>query len=72
MSSSEEVVARLRAATDRLAAMIRENMDGLDAEIAAKFEPIVSELEAMGSDPADPVPEPEPTPDEPVSPDTPV
>lgn len=65
MATTDEIVARLGAATDELArdlAALRDEVAGGDAAIAAKFEPLVSRLEAMGADPANPLPEPQPEP----------
>lgn len=63
MATTDEIVARLGAATDELAsdlAALRDEVAGGDAAIAAKFEPLVSRLEAMGADPENPLLEPEP------------
>lgn len=67
MTATDDLAARLNAATNELAsdlAALRDEVANLDGAVAAKFEPIVSRLEAMGTDPADPVPAPE----EPVNP----
>lgn len=63
MAQVDDVAARLAAATDELARdleTLRQEVAGLDESVAAKFEPLVSRLEAMGADPQDPVPAPEP------------
>lgn len=72
MASTDEIVARLGSATDELArdlAALRDEVAGSDAAIAAKFEPLVSRLEQMGADPENPVPDPEPQPEEPAEPE---
>jgi hypothetical protein len=53
MATNDEIIARLRAATDTLAAKIRQLSEG-----DSRFEPILAELEAMGTDPSNPVPDP--------------
>lgn len=66
MSATDDLVTRLGAATDEIAsdlADLRDEVSGGDAAIAAKFEPLVSRLEALGADPANPVPDPEPQPE---------
>lgn len=63
MATTDEIVTRLNDATTRIATKLKTLIDevaGGDAAIAAKFEPVVTELEAMGADPADPVPAPAP------------
>lgn len=65
VTATDDLAARLNAATNELAAdlqALRDEVAGLDAGVAAKFEPLVSRLEAMGVDPANPVPDPEPAP----------
>jgi hypothetical protein len=60
MSAVDDMVARFGAATDEIAAdlqALRDEIAGDDAAVAAKFEPLVSRLEALGQDPANPVPE---------------
>lgn len=74
MATTDEIVARLGAATDELArdlAALRDEVAGSDAAIAAKFEPLVNRLEQMGQDPENPVPDPEPQPEEPAEPEEP-
>lgn len=69
MATTDEIVTRLNDATSRIAAKLQALVDevaGGDAAIAAKFEPVVTELEAMGADPADPVPAPAPADPQPV------
>lgn len=59
MALVDDLVARLSAATDELASdleALRQEVAGLDENVAAKFEPLVSRLEAMGRDPENPVP----------------
>lgn len=63
MASTDEVIARLNTATTRIAARLQalvEQVAGNDTATAAKFEPLIAELEAMGTDPVDPVPDPGP------------
>jgi hypothetical protein len=65
MAATDDLVARLDTATNELAsdlAALRDEVANLDAGVAAKFEPLVNRLEALGADPADPVPAPEPNP----------
>jgi hypothetical protein len=60
MARVDDVIARLGAATDELARdleALRQEVAGLDESVAAKFEPLVSRLEAMGADDNDPVPD---------------
>ena len=67
MAATDDLVVRLDAATNELAAdlaALRDEVAGLDAGVAAKFEPLVSRLEALGQDPTNPVPEPEPSPED--------
>lgn len=62
MATTDEIVARLDAASNELArdlAALRDEVAQLDGAIAAKFEPLVSRLEAMGADPENPLPQPE-------------
>jgi hypothetical protein len=66
VTATDDLAARLDVATNELAsdlAALRDEVAGLDAGIAAKFEPLVSRLELMGSDPADPIPDVEPLPE---------
>lgn len=66
MATTDELVARFGAATDEIARdlqALRDEVAGGDAAVAAKFEPLVSRLEAMGADPENPVPDPEPEPE---------
>lgn len=61
VAATDDIVARLNTATDEIArdlAALRDQVAGLDPAIAAKFEPLVARLEAMGQDPANPVPAP--------------
>lgn len=61
MASTDELVARFAEATDEIASdlsALRDEVAGLDGSIAAKFEPLVSRLEGLGANPADPVPAP--------------
>jgi uncharacterized coiled-coil protein SlyX len=63
MAATDDLVTRLGTATDEIAsdlADLRDQVANLDPAIAAKFEPLVARLEAMGQDPADPVPAPTP------------
>jgi hypothetical protein len=55
MATNDELVTRLRNATDRLAEKVRRLSEG-----DPRFEPIIAELEAMGVDETNPVPEPTP------------
>lgn len=55
MATIDEIVTRLRVATDNLAAKLRRLSEG-----DPRFEPLITELEAMGADPTDPVPTPVP------------
>lgn len=55
MATTDELVGRLRSATDRLAEKVRRLSEG-----DPRFGEIISELEAMGADPSNPVPEPAP------------
>jgi len=60
MASTDELVARFAVATDEIASdlqALRDEVAGLDAGVAAKFEPLVSRLEGLGADPENPVPE---------------
>lgn len=70
MAATDDMIARLNTATDEIArdlSDLRDQVAGLDPAIAAKFEPLVARLEAMGQDPTnplstDPTPAPGPTP----------
>ncbi|MGH3693227.1 MAG: hypothetical protein ACRDRX_04375 [Pseudonocardiaceae bacterium] len=53
MATNTELVNRLRGATDKLAEKVRRLSEG-----DPRFEPIIAELEAMGTDETNPVPEP--------------
>lgn len=69
MSAVDDMVARFGAATDEIAAdlqALRDEIAGDDAAVAAKFEPLVSRLEALGQDPANPVPDVPPADQAPV------
>lgn len=69
MAATDDLVARLGAATDELAADLQRLVDevsGGDAAVAAKFEPLVARLEAMGADSANPVPDAPPVEEPPV------
>lgn len=69
VTATDDLAARLNAATNELASdlqALRDEVAGLDAGVAAKFEPLVSRLEAMGADPADPVPDVPPLPEPPA------
>lgn len=60
MAATDDLVARLDAATNELASdlsALRDEVANLDAGVAAKFEPLVSRLEALGADPSNPVPD---------------
>lgn len=87
MASTAEIVARLDAATNEVASDLAAVRDQLTAALAdvdaakrsavdealAQLDAPIARLEALGSDPADPVPvvadppTPEPSPDEPVA-----
>jgi ABC-type transporter Mla subunit MlaD len=61
MSATDDLVDRFAAATDEVArdlADLRDQVANLDPAIAAQFEPLVTRLEGLGADPADPVPAP--------------
>lgn len=63
MARMDDLAARLNEATNELASdlqALRDQVAQLDEGLAAQFEPMVARLEAMGADPADPVPAPEP------------
>lgn len=55
---------RLDAATSRLATVLTElraaAINGMSAEDVARFDNTIATLEAMGTDPANPIPEPAP------------
>jgi hypothetical protein len=60
MAATDDLAARLDSATNELAndlAALRDEVANLDAGVAAKFEPLVSRLEAMGADPNNPLPD---------------
>lgn len=60
MAATDDLVARLGAATDELAADLQRLADEVsngDATVAAKFEPLVARLEAMGADNDNPIPD---------------
>lgn len=57
MATNDELVTRLRTVTDTLAAKLRRLSQG-----DPRFEPIIAELEAMGVDDTNPLPEPVPEP----------
>ncbi|MGH3940694.1 MAG: hypothetical protein ACRDTG_19070 [Pseudonocardiaceae bacterium] len=70
MATIGEMVTRLDIATNRIAEKLQELRDRVaqgDADIAAQFEPLITELEQMGTDPTDPVPDPAPEPSEPIA-----
>lgn len=59
MATTDELVSRLSAATDEIAndlKSLRDEVAASDSAAAAKFEPLISRLEAMGADSNDPVP----------------
>lgn len=61
MSTTDDLIVRLNTATDEIAHDLddlRNQVANVDPAIAAKFEPLVARLEALGQDPANPVPEP--------------
>lgn len=63
MSAIDDLINRLGAATDEIAAeltALRDEVAGSDTATAAKFEPLIARLEALGADPTNPVPAPEP------------
>jgi septal ring factor EnvC (AmiA/AmiB activator) len=69
MSRVDDVIAQLNTATDEIArdlADLRDQIENLDPETAAKFEPLLARLTALGQDPSNPVPNPEPSPGEPT------
>lgn len=62
---TRQIIARFNEATNRVAAKIQALIDQAaqsgsvtEAEIRAALEPTVAHLEALGADPADPVPDP--------------
>lgn len=60
MATIDELVVRLGAATDEIASdldTLRAEVANLDPAVAAKFEPLVARLEALGADPTNPVPD---------------
>lgn len=59
MATNDNLIARVRAATDNLAAKVRRLSEG-----DARWEPIISELEAMGADERNPIPESNPESDQ--------
>ena len=77
MATAEEFATRLNAATDEIAADLQALRDQLQAvrdeipaaqqaavdEALAKLDAPIARLEALGQDPADPVPSPEPAPE---------
>jgi hypothetical protein len=63
---TRQIIARVNDATNKVAAKIQALIDTAaqqgtvtEAEIRAALEPTVAQLEALGADPADPVPDPE-------------
>lgn len=69
VASTQDVVARLNAATDEIASDLsdlRAKLADQDSALAAELDPIVSRLESMGADPSDPVPAPDPAPADPA------
>jgi uncharacterized coiled-coil protein SlyX len=60
MSAVDDIIADLNTATDEIANdldALREQVSGLDAVTAEKFQPLVDRLRALGQDPQNPVPE---------------
>jgi uncharacterized coiled-coil protein SlyX len=61
MSRVDDVIADLNTATDEIANdldALRQQVSGLDAVTAEKFQPLVDRLRALGADPENPVPDP--------------
>jgi uncharacterized coiled-coil protein SlyX len=61
MSRVDDVITDLNTATDEIANdldALREQVSGLDAVTAEKFQPLVDRLRALGADPENPVPDP--------------
>jgi hypothetical protein len=59
MTSMEDAVAQLNAATDEIAAdleRLRGEVEGSDAAAAEQLTPIIERLRSLGADPANPVP----------------
>lgn len=59
MAQSDELVARFDAALNELAddlRSLRDEVAGSDDAVSAKFAPLIERAEALGADPADPVP----------------
>jgi hypothetical protein len=77
MATTAEIIARLDAATNEVAADLQAVRDALTAalvdvdaakraavdEALAQLDAPIARLEALGADPANPVPDPEPTPE---------
>jgi hypothetical protein len=60
MSAVDDIVTALNTATDEIAAdlqALRDEVAGSDQATAAKFEPLVQRLQALGADPQNPVPD---------------
>lgn len=60
MTATDDVIAQLNIATDEIAADLqdlRDQVAGGDAAAAAKFQPLIDRLTALGQDPANPIPE---------------
>lgn len=67
MTTIEDVAARIDAATNQVAAeltAIRGELANRDQALADRLTPSIERLEALGADPANPVPD-QPAPDQP-------
>lgn len=59
VTATDDVIAQLNTATDEIARDLqdlRDQVAGGDAAAAAKFQPLIDRLTALGQDPENPVP----------------
>lgn len=66
MDDTQAAIAELNQATDDLATRIDTIIDTTDVDTAAALAPIRDRLRLLATDPSQPVPPEEPTPDQPV------
>jgi chromosome segregation ATPase len=67
MSAVDTAIADLNQATNDVAdelEALRAEVEGLDSDTAAKLQPVIDKLRGLAADPENPVPSPEPVPDE--------
>lgn len=61
LSAVDDMVTALFEATNKIATklqVLQDEVNNLDPAVAAKFQPLLDELNALGADPDNPVPDP--------------